>query len=132
MRAIWFKLTKVYGERFKDPEKESVNLNSDFNLGDFTADESFNRKSPVFEFNFTYTLDFEGFAQIQFKGSVYIEVDDKKIVKELENKKVDNELKKLILDYVLSKTHVDSLNLEEKLGLPFHVSAPRVSISTNQ
>ena len=129
MRPIWFKLDKVYCERFKNPTKSSVNLNSNFDLGDFSKSDDFERKNPVFEFKFTYNLKFEDIAEIFFKGSVFIEIDDKSVLKELENKSVNNDVRKLILDYVLIKTHVDSLNFEEKFNLPFHIAPPRVTLS---
>lgn len=130
MRPIWFRLDKVYCEKFKNPQTDSISLSSNFDIGDSIESKEFERKNPVFEFKFTYNLKFEDIAEILFKGSVFIEIEDKTILKELEKNLINDDLKKLILDYVLSKTHVDSLNLEEKFNLPFHISPPRVTISS--
>ena len=78
------------------------------------------------------SIKYDEFAAISFKGIVYVEVDDKKLISSLEKEGArvsDNDLRKFILDIVLAKTHVESLHLEEKLGLPFHIQSPRVTFN---
>lgn len=131
MKYAGFRINKIEAER--DEEKTpsgNINVNSNFNLGKSKKEElKKEMKNPIFGFEFTYTIKYEEFATISFKGVVYIELEseDKNLLKELDSSKVsDNEIRKFILDIVLAKTHVESLHLEEKLGLPFHIQSPRV------
>lgn len=130
MKYAGFKLTKVEAERFETNPKGNINVNSNFNLGKVKREEVVGSDKDVFGFEFTYTIKYEEFATISFRGTVFIELEseDKKITKELESSEnsKDNDLRKFILDVVLAKTHVEALHLEERLNLPFHIQSPRV------
>lgn len=129
MKYAGFKVTKIEAERFETNPKGNVNVNSNFNLG-VAKKEDVGAERTVYGFDFTYTIKYEEFATITFKGVVFIELEhtDRKIINELQSSdhSKDNDLRKFILDVVLAKTHVESLHIEEKLGLPFHIQSPRV------
>jgi len=121
----------------EDSTGGNINVNSHFNLGKVKKEEDFTKDSekPIFSFEFVYDIEYEKVAKISFKGTIYIEIEEKSIIKELEedNPKItDNTLRKFILDIVLARTHVESLHLEEKLNLPFHIQSPRVSIGEKE
>ena len=131
MRYAGLRLQKIEGEKFEEPSGGNISVNSNFNLGKVKKESDLTKDSdkPVFSFEFTYTVKYEEFAKISFKGLIYIEIEDKKMIKELEEedaKVADDDLRKLILDVVLARTHVESLHLEEKLNLPFHIQSPKV------
>ena len=130
MKYAGFKLSKVEAEKFETNPKGNISVNSNFNLGNAKREEVVGSDKDVFGFEFTYTIKYEEFATILFKGVVFIELEsgDKKILKEIESSEnsKDNDLRKFILDVVLAKTHVESLHLEERLSLPFHIQSPRV------
>lgn len=131
MKYAGFKMMKVEAEREEDKNPSgNISVNSNFNLGKAKREDVKDSKKTVFGFDFTYTIKYEDFASLVFKGTVFIEFEDedKKIVKEIESSETskDNDLRKFILDIVLAKTHVESLHLEERLGLPFHIQSPRV------
>ncbi len=131
MRYAGLRLQKIEGEKFEEPSGGNISVNSNFNLGKVKKESDLTKDSdkPVFSFEFTYTVKYEEFAKISFKGLIYIEIEDKKMIKELEKedaKVADDDLRKLILDVVLARTHVESLHLEEKLNLPFHIQSPKV------
>ena len=130
MKYAGFRLNKVEAERHEnETPRGNINVNSNFNLGK-SKKEDLKDKRNVFGFEFTYTIKYEEFATLSFKGVVFIELEseDKSLIKELESSETskDNDLRKFILDIVLAKTHVESLHLEERLGLPFHIQSPRV------
>lgn len=131
MRYAGLKLQKIEAEKFEEPSRGNINVNSNFNLGKVKRESSLTKDldKPVFSFEFNYSVKYEEFATISFKGVIYVEIEDKKMIKELEKedaKVSDDDLRKIILDVVLAKTHVESLHLEEKLNLPFHIQSPRV------
>ncbi|MEK6842455.1 MAG: hypothetical protein AABX84_01455 [Nanoarchaeota archaeon] len=129
MKYVGFKLSKVEAERFEGNPSGNINVNSNFNLGK-SKKEDLKDKRTVFGFDFTYMIKYEEFATLSFKGVVFIELEqeDRNLIKQLESSETikDNDLRKFILDIVLAKTHVESLHLEERLGLPFHIQSPRV------
>ena len=131
MRYVGLKLQKIDGEKFSEPKGGNIKVDSNFNLGKIKLESELgvNKEKPIFSFEFNYSILYEDFAKISFKGTIFVEIDDKKLIKELEKEEPrsnDAELRKLILDVVLAKTHVESLHLEEKLNLPFHIQSPRV------
>ena len=132
MRIIGFKLLKILAERFKDPSG-SIQVSTNFSIPHFEK-ESFkdsSGKETAFGFDFTYILKYQEFAQIEFSGKIYAAFD-KKIAKDLEkdSKDIPNDARTLLLNYILYKTHVETLHLEEKLNLPFHMDSPKVRIET--
>ena len=131
MRYLGLKLNKVSAEKFKEPSKGEIKVNSNFNLGSAEKEKTpSDLKNPVFGFNFNYSLEYGDSARIEFNGVVYLELSDPKVIKEIEKTKktMDDNLKKAILEIVFARTHVESLHLEEKLGLPFHIQSPRVTL----
>ena len=89
---------------------------------------------PIFSFEFVYSIIYEDIANLEFKGLIYIEIEKEEIVLDLEENKPfqDKELRKFIIDAILRKTYVESLRLEEKLNLPFHLQSPKVNISSQE
>jgi len=134
MRVVGIKFSNITAEKFKDLEG-NIQLKSAFDLAEVDNDEKLSKLNtlPILSFSFTYSLNYEKTAKISFSGKVYIELDDKLASEIIEDKnKISNDLRKLVLDYVLIKTHVESLHLEEKLGLPFHIKSPSVSIEESK
>ena len=132
MRIVGFKLLKVSAERFKDLSG-NIQISTNFSI---PKTEKENLKDPLgkeiaFSFDFSYILKYQDFAQIEFHGKIY-GVFDKKIAKELEKEEsnIPEEVKTFLLNYILHKNHVETLHLEEKLGLPFHIDSPKVKIET--
>ena len=137
MRYTGLRFKKIEAEKMEDSTGGNINVNSHFNLGKVKKEEDFTKDSekPIFSFEFVYDIEYEKVAKISFKGTIYIEIEEKSIIKELEedNPKItDNTLRKFILDIVLARAHVESLHLEEKLNLPFHIQSPRVSIGEKE
>lgn len=131
MRYVGIVFDKIEAKKLEEKAEGSIQVNSNFNLGGVNR-EDLNKdpKKPVFSFEFVYTLKYDKIAEISFKGKIFVEIEERDLIKELEQKNArisDKELNKLILDIVLARTHVESLHLEEKLGLPFHIQSPRVS-----
>ncbi len=131
MRVIGFKFDKITAEKFKELE-DNVQLKSNFNLGKIEKEEiEGQEKDSVFSFQFTYSLDYDSTAKIEFSGQIFMSVD-KKLAKELEkdNKIIPDDLKTTLLNFILFRTHVESLHLEEKLNLPFHISSPKAAVNS--
>ena len=131
MRVVGLKFDKITAERFKEIDG-TVDLKSNFNIGKIEKEEIKGQESDsIFSFEFTYSLDYDDVAKIEFSGEVFLFVD-KKIAKDLEKEKkvIPDEIKTTLLNFILFRTHVESLHLEEKLNIPFHVSSPRAAVNS--
>jgi hypothetical protein len=130
MKPIAFKYLKISAEKKKDI-KEKITVNTHFSISNIEKEESFHfveKDSAIFSFDFKYVLDYEDHASIDIKGKVYLNVD-KKDAKDIEKeKRVADNVKEIIMNYIMIKTYVETLHLEEMLGLPFHRRAPQVVI----
>jgi hypothetical protein len=137
MRVIGIKFKKISAEKLKEDKKDTgktIELKSNFTLTEVEKDDKISKMSvsPVYSFGFIYLIDYEDIASLIFEGSVFVELDEIKASEVERNKKnIDDDLKKLILDFVLSKTYIESLHLEERLGLPFHIRPPQVNFQKN-
>ena len=129
MKVIGIRFKKISAEKLKEDTK-TIELKSNFTLKEIEKDVKISKLSvnPVYNFNFIYLIDYDDVASLVFEGSVYVELEEDK-AKEVEKDKnnIDDQLKKLILDFVLSKTYIESLHLEERLGLPFHIRPPQAN-----
>ncbi len=137
MRVVGIKFKKISAEKLKDDKKnigKAVELKSNFTIKEVEKDAGLSKLNvnPIYSFEFIYLIDYEDIASLIFEGSVYVELEETK-ASEVEKSKnnIDDQLKKVILDFVLSKTYIESLHLEERLGLPFHIRPPQVNFQKN-
>jgi hypothetical protein len=130
MRIIGFTINKIQAER-KAVVKDKLEIKSGLNIEDITKEEIDISKDPAIKFNFTFSVDYEpSIAEIKIKGSV-IAVDEKddykEIIKEWKKKKFTSPIKIPLFNFIMDKCSIKSLELEEQLGLPFHIPLPKLS-----
>ncbi len=95
--------------------------------------ELFCEERPL-SFIFTYGLLYGDLAKIEFKGRVFVSTD-KKEAKDLEKKGPDaitTDMRTDLLNFILLRTHVESLRLEETFNLPFHSQPPQVKFGQEE
>ncbi len=130
MRIIGFTINKILAER-KTPMKDKVEIKSGLNIDDISKEEVDISKSPAVKFDFTYSIDYApNVAEIKIKGSVIAidEKDDSKdILKEWKKKKFNSPMKVPLFNFIMDKCAIKSLELEEQLGLPFHIPLPKLT-----
>ena len=132
MKIVGFSFEKIAGEKFKEPEKGTLNVNSNFNVIKIQKEEISSKEDNIHSIKFEYATTYPEIAKIEFVGKVFVSVD-KKLAKEIEKEgamAIDNKMKEALLNFVIYKTHIESLKLEENLTLPFHSNIPRVSIKS--
>ena len=130
-----FNFTKISAEKF--PEKvEKVNLKSNLNVSSINPvnSEVLNINDTLLGVDFNYNIDYKpNFAKIEFKGDLLVAVSKEQadsVIKEWENKKMPDDFKVKLFNLILRKISIKSLELEDEMGLPLHMSMPRVQSET--
>jgi hypothetical protein len=134
MRIIGFSLSKIFAERIK-PLNEKLELKSGLNIDDISKEELNISKSDSLRFDFTYNITYNEEAKIEIKGSVIV-MDDKDegkdIIKNWKKKKFDHPMKLPLFNFIMDKCNLKSLQLEEEIGVPFHIPLPKLSAKPNE
>ncbi|MBU0894591.1 MAG: hypothetical protein KKF48_03065 [Nanoarchaeota archaeon] len=139
MKLLGFNFTKISIEK-KDTRVDKLKINTKIDLKEIKEVEQglFKTKEKLIAINFNYSIEYEPeFAKIYFEGGFVISLeskDAKELLKQWEEKKTPDDIRIKIFNIILRKTNVKALQLEEEIGLPFHVSMPiiRKQDPTNQ
>jgi len=135
MKIIGFTINKIQAER-KNPVKDKLEIKSGLNIEDITKETVDISKNSAIKFDFTYSVDYTpDVAEIKIKGSV-IAIDEKDeskdLLKEWKKKKFNSPLKIPLFNFIMDKCTIKSLELEEQLGIPFHIPLPRLTAAETQ
>jgi len=130
MRIIGFTLKKVLIER-KNPPKGKTEIKSNINIDNIEKEEVDISERPSLKFDFTFSVNYEPeVASVEIKGSV-IALDEKgeskEILKEWKKKRFESNLKTGLFNFILDKCNLKAIQLEEELGLPFHIPFPKLT-----
>ena len=116
-------------EKFSDNYK-GLKINTHIDIVDVkqTKSEIIQTKEVLFEIKFNYNIDYEPkIANISFSGRILFLVDPKtakSFLKQWKEKKFPEEHKITLFNVILKKTNLRSLQLEDELNLPLHISLP--------
>ena len=127
-----FNFTKINVERLSG-SGENLKVNTNIDISDVKKAETdfFTGKEELLVVKFKYGLDYEkDYAKIEFEGNLIISVDPKEskdILKEWKNKNLPEEIRFSVFTIILRKVNVRALQLEEEIGLPFHIRMPKLS-----
>jgi len=131
MNLAGFNFNKISIERFSD-KVEVTKIDTNMDISDINKVESKFLKSneDLFKIDFTYSVNYHPeFAKIELKGQVFVRTDVKKskeILKQWKTKKIADELKMPLLNFILRKSNLKSLELEEEMNLPLHIQLPQL------
>lgn len=129
MKIIGFNFTRVNMEKFSDDYKD-LKIKTHIDIVDVkqTKSEIIQTKDVLFKIKFNYNIEYEPkIAKISFSGNLLFLVDPKtakSFTKQWKNKKFPEEHKIMLFNVILKKTNLRSLQLEDELNLPLHISLP--------
>lgn len=129
MKIIGFNFTRVNMEKFSDDYKD-LKIKTHIDIVDVkqTKSEIIQTKEVLFEIKFNYSIVYEPkIAKISFSGKLLFLVDPKtakSFSKQWKDKKFPEEHKITLFNVILKKTNLRSLQLEDELNLPLHISLP--------
>jgi len=136
IRIVGFNYKKISVEKKKDTER-GMKINTNIEIKDIKFD-----KIDVFGDKETANIEYEfkiqyepGIAKVEFKGSILLLIDEESVVKEIKDswkeKKVPENVRIGILNMIFSRCNLKALQLEDDLGLPQHLPAPRLGREDN-
>jgi len=137
MKFIGFNLIKIGAEKLSSDFK-GLKIENSIKIDAINSTEAdfFKKDEEVLQIVFNYTLNYNpNIAKLAFSGSVILLVDQKdakKILKQWEEKKIPEEIKISLFNFILRKTNIKALELEEELNLPLHVSFPSLKLQKKE
>jgi len=131
MKIIGFNFDKIHIEKISNKLKGlKINTNIDIKNVKSLKQELFHTKEEVIEIKFGYEIDYSpNIAKISLSGNIVLLIDlktAKKFVKEWKSKKIPEEHKLIIFNVIMKKSNLKSIQLEDEMNLPLHISLPSV------
>jgi len=135
MKIIGFSIKKISAER-KSDIKGKLEIKSGLNIDDISKDEISISDKPALKFDFTFSVDYNpDIAKIEIKGTIIAldeKEENKEILKNWKKKKFDHPVKLLLFNFIMDKCNLKSIQLEEELGIPFHIPFPKLAAQKPQ
>ncbi|MBS3152516.1 hypothetical protein J4230_03850 [Candidatus Woesearchaeota archaeon] len=131
MPIVGFGFDKIYGERKEFAKQVKIENNIKItSLKDAKIVIGKDEKVAL-RVEFDYTVRYEKAGTLQMLGNV-LYFDNEEKIKELKDKwkkdeKVPTDFGALIYNFIIVKTTIKALQLEEDLGLPLHISMPKIT-----
>jgi len=138
MRIIGLNFNKISAQKYREIDGE-IKINSNLEFEDIKEDNIPIFGSDVLVFSFKNNLNYDPkIGSVDFEGKivVLIEKEDKitkkEIIKAWEKKEINNGIRVSLLNFIMIKINIQALQLEEQLGLPYHLPMPRLDIKTKE
>ena len=130
MKVIGFGFEKISSEK-KNPIKGKLEISANAQIQEITEEKADMLKDvSLLKFNFEFKLEYNpNIANIEIDGYVLVSIEKKEakeIIKKWKSKELDDKIRLDILNFVISKTGLKALQIEEDLDLPFHMPFPRI------
>ncbi len=129
MKILGFNFTKISAEKFSGNFKE-MKVGNKIDIMDVSdaKQDIIKTKDELLNIKFFYGLDYsENIAKIGLEGNLLVSVDSKtykEVMKRWKDKETPDEFRFVLLNIILKKSTLKILELEEELGIPFHIQFP--------
>ncbi len=129
MRVVAFNFRKINVEKKSDSMK-NAKIDSRLNIDTIEKVDSsmVSDNEIVLKIKFDYNIEYkEDLANIELKGNLLIVLDKKegkKVIKSWKKKDLSEKFKLGIFNFILKRSNVKALSLEEDMGLPLHIPLP--------
>jgi len=132
MKLLGFNFNRINAEKLKSVSgKVNVKANIDLKeIKEIKASFLKENKESLLSIDFFYSINYEpNLAKIELFGNLLISVESEKIkeiLKKWKDKKIESNFKVSVFNLILMKATVKTLELEEELSLPLHISLPKI------
>ena len=132
MKILDFEFKKISAEKINNFIQEPK-IESNIDIFEIKKIDSKNKdKEEILEISFSYQLIYSPkLAEIELKGRIILK-EDEKIIKEIlnqwKNKKIPEQIKIILFNLILTKSSIKSLELEDELKIPYHISLPKLKV----
>jgi len=129
MRTVGFNFSKISIEKFSD-KIDKLKIKTNIDISDISSVENvlLKTKNSIISVKFIYIIDYDPhFAKIELSGNILFEIEEdlaKEIIKNWKNKTIPEDFKLVLFNTILRKSNVKSLQLEDDMNLPLHISLP--------
>ncbi|HTY44163.1 MAG TPA: hypothetical protein VMC80_02885 [Patescibacteria group bacterium] len=129
MNVVNFSFRKISIEKFKD-NFDKINAKTNIDISDISSlkQDLFKTKEEFLGVKFNFSLIYEpDVARIDLSGDIILTLDSKlvkDVLKEWKDKKMPDDFRIEVFNIILRKAHLKSLELEDEMNLPAHVSFP--------
>lgn len=135
MKIIGFNLSKIQIER-KEKIEGKIEVNQNIDLKEVTKEDIPISDKEALKIKFNFTINYSNdSAKLEFEGFLIIlpeKEESKEILKNWKTKEFSNEIRVPIFNFIMNKCNVKALNLEDELGLPYHIPMPRLNPNQQQ
>jgi len=131
MKLAGFNFNKINVERSGELPKElKINSNIDvLNIKDVKSD-FFKVKEQLVEVSFNYKINYlPDYATLELGGNIILSLEPKiarDVLAQWKEKKMPVEFKIALFNFIIRKSSVKALQLEEEMNLPYHIPFPSV------
>ena len=122
MKLLGSRYKKISGTRNPDFDGK-IEMNQNIKINDI---KEYDKKNSVIV-DYSYAIDYKKLGLIEIEGLLYLELDginNKKFIKDWKGKLLGDEEQMSIINIIVHKASVKSLQLEDELGLPIHFRLP--------
>ena len=141
MKVLGFNFTKISAERFSGLDSVTVKTKIDFEEPKKEKVDFF-KDQEIFNFPFSYNILYEEKdstskkeevkASILFKGVILLSGDKeetKDMLKNWKSKEHNSAVRTGVINTIIQRCTIKALSIEEDLGLPPHLSMPKITLS---
>ncbi len=130
MKLMGFNLNKINAERKLNKPEGELKINSNVNVDEIKEAKSdlLKTREELLAITFSYKIDYNpDLASVEVGGNLVVSVDSKlakNVLKEWKDKKIPDEFRLAIINLILRKATLKTLELEDQLNLPTHMPMP--------
>lgn len=135
MKLAGFNFTKINAE-INGPMEKEAKINSSIDISNIEEIKGgIFTKEQLIKISFKYSINYKPeYAKIELDGVVVIS-GESKVVKEILNdwkeKKLSEEVRMGIFNLIIKKAGIKALQLEDEMGLPYHMPFPSLRKQEN-
>ena len=136
MRPIGFNFEKINIEKLSD-KAENIKINTKIDISDIKEIKStlFKTKEGIVKVKFIYDINYDpGFAKVEFEGNVLFSLESKEakdLVNQWKKKKISEDFRTDLFNFILRKSNLKALQLEDEMNLPLHIPMPSLKKQEN-
>ena len=129
MKLIGFNINKISAEKISSDFK-GLKIENNIKIEEINSTKAdfFKKEEEILQITFNYILNYNpNLAKLAFSGSIILLVEQKEakeILKQWENKEIAEDIKIPLFNFILKKTNLKALELEDELNLPLHIQLP--------
>jgi hypothetical protein len=135
MKIIGFNLTKILVEK-RENQDGKIQISQNIDIKDLIKDKIPISNEEILNLKFHFIIDYSNnLGKLEFDGYLILLPEKnelKDFLKSWKDKKIPEDSRVPLFNFIMSKCNIKALNLEDELGLPYHIPMPRVNPGEKQ